>query len=153
MSRPRLVIFVGLVLFLLIGAPSVLNLIAFAVVMALILGTFPRTYVSQTEFEREMLVMFIRVQVTRRSIKDFAAIETGIEEPMPVETGFLLGFGNVFWIWALDHLFPWVGGDYKLWLKTSSGGRILGWQGDGESRFKENLKTLEQQTGLPVTRG
>ena len=112
-----------------------LNLIAFSVVMALIL------YVSAGLRFADR----IRARNARDvypgpgypcSFKDFAAIETGIEERMPAGTGFLLGFGNVFWIWALDHVFPWVGGDYKLWLRTSSGGRILGWQGDGESRFQ-----------------
>jgi hypothetical protein len=149
---PRLGILVALVLFLLLGAPSALNLVSFTLVTALVLGTFPRAYVSRTQFTKQILVMFVPVRVTRYPLKDFEAIETDIEQRMPIETGFLFGFGNLFWAWALDHVFPWCGGDYKLWLRTFSGKRILGWQGDGDSRFKENLDTLEDQTGLPVTR-
>jgi hypothetical protein len=55
--------------------------------------------------------------------------------------------------WLFSYVFPWLGGDFKIWLRSLSSQRIICWQGDGESRFKENLKILERQTGLPVRRG
>jgi len=149
---PRLAVLAALILFVLIGSPSVWNLLGFTLVTALILGTFPRYYVSPAEFERQILVMFITVRVTRWSWKDFEALETDVEVRVPFWTFFLFGVGNLLWIWALDHVFPWFAGDFKIWLRTLSGKRILGWQGDGEPRFRQNLKILEHQSGLPVTR-
>ena len=149
---PRLAVLAALILFILLGSPSALNLLGFALAAALVLGTFPRAYVSQAEFETELLVMFIPVRATRHCLKDFEAIETDVEQRVSAWAGFLFGFGNLLWVWALDHVFPWAGGNFKIWLRTLSGSRILGWQGDGESRFKENLNILERQTGLPVTR-
>ncbi len=148
----RLAVLAVLVLFVLLGSPPVLSLLGFALCAALVLGTFPRAYVTQVEFEQEFFVMFIPVQVTRYSLKDFEAIETDVEERVGAWAGFLFGFGNLLWVWALDHLFPWFGGDFKIWLRALPGRRVLSWQGDGESRFKENLNILERRTGLPVMR-
>lgn len=149
---PRVAILAGLVLFFLIGAPSALNLACFTLVATLVLGSFPRAYVSPTGCEWELRVMFVPVRVTRHAIDEFTAIETDVEQRAPMWSGWLFGFINLIWVWALDHVFPWIGGDYKIWLRTLSGKQILCWQGDGEARFKENLRILERQTHLPVTR-
>ena len=150
---PRVGTLAALVLFLLIGSPSLLSFLGFTLVTALVLGTFPRAYVSPTEFEQQLIVMFISVRVTRWPLNDCGAIETDVETRVPWWSGFVFGIANLLWVWALDHLFPWFGGDFKIWLRTLSGKRILAWQGDGESRFRENLKILERQSGLPLTRG
>ena len=75
---PRLAVLAALILFILLGSPSALNLLGFALAAALVLGTFPRAYVSQAEFETELLVMFIPVRATRHCLKDFEAIETDV---------------------------------------------------------------------------
>lgn len=149
---PRLAVLIGLVAFMAIGSPTLLNLLGFTLFMTAALGTFPRHYVSREEFVRELCVVFVPVHVARYSLKSFEEIETDIEERVPAIAGVFIGVINLLWVWALDHLFPWVGGDFKIWLRTFSGKRVLGWQGDGEARFRENLKILEDHTGLPVTR-
>jgi hypothetical protein len=149
---PRLAVLTGLVFFLLLGSPPLLGLLAFTLAAALLLGSFPRAYASSVGIERELLVMFVTVHVARHDWKNFEAIETDIEEQTPTELFFLLGFDTLVWGWVVNHLLPWLGGDFKLWLRTPSGARVLAWQGDGETRFRANLGILESQSGLPVTR-
>jgi hypothetical protein len=102
-------------------------------------------------------VAFVRVRPSRTPLAGLSQIETDVEQRMGAAGGcaltLLVGLENVLMVWLLDWLIPWAGGDYKLWLRTLSGGRVLAWQGNGESNFRQNLEILEEVSGLPVTRG
>jgi hypothetical protein len=50
--------------------------------------------------------------------------------------------------WAL----PWFGGHSRIWLRTSSGRRVLAWRGHNSGNFRKNVRKLQQATGLPVRR-
>jgi hypothetical protein len=121
--------------------------------MAFLFGTFPWTRINRARLERVSFVMFMPILVKRWSLDRFTHIETGLEDRSDLETyGWLFRGGWLTWR-LLDFLLPWMGGDYKLWLRASSGKRVLAWQGNGESIFRENLELLEHRTGLPVERG
>ena len=59
----------------------------------------------------------------------------------------------VFWYWLLfrifDHMMPWLGGDYKLWLRRYDDERIQIWQGNNTVDFEANLDLLKS-SGLRV---
>ncbi len=131
--------------------------VAFCLTMTALLGTFPRARIGAKTFEKEWFVCFVPVGVTRTRLADVVQIETDLESRMGMVGGCLLGlvfgFMNVLFIWLLDWLIPWAGGDYKLWLRTESDQRVLAWQGNGEVHFRRNLEILKNASGLPVTRG
>jgi hypothetical protein len=80
-----------------------------------------------------------------------------VEARMGLECGCaiaaLAGIQTLLMVWLLDWLIPWAGGEYKLWLRMLAGHRVLAWQGNGESNFRQNLNILEDISGLPVVRG
>lgn len=159
--RVRLVVLAALVVFILLGNPAWHTALVFAVSMALLLGTFPRTRFNETMLEREFLAMFIPVHAKQWQFDQFECILTGLEErSMFMDILFGGSFGGCLGALFMpvferifDSLMPWLGGDYKIWLQTHAGDRVLVWQGNGEHRFRTNLELLEKNTGLPVQRG
>ena len=153
----RVLILVLLLSMTLIGtAPWAVKLIA-ALTMVAVLGTFPRPRINSEFFEKEWFVVFVPVSVRRTPMADVVQIETDLEYRIGLAGGFVLslfiGLWNMLMIWLLDWLIPWAGGDYKLWLRTASGDRVLAWQGNGETNFRQNLEILEDVSDKPVTRG
>ncbi len=150
----RAIIFVLLVAFILIGHPPWPSLIGFCATMAVFLGTFPRPTISADYFEKEWFVCFVPVGSKRMSLAKVVGIEVDLESRMGMLAGtWLLGAVDLLWIWLLDWLIPWAGGDYRLWLRTAQDQRVLVWQGNGERNFRRNAAILESVTGMKLTRG
>jgi hypothetical protein len=124
----------------------------FVLGVALWLGTFPQGVVSAGQFERSMVVLFVPLRSRRWSLDRFRQIETDLESLDP-ETAFWIGGG--WWLvwWLCDRMVPWLGGEYKLWLRAASGARVLAWRGNSERDYQDNLDLLRRRSGLPVARG
>ena len=116
----------------------------FALAMAGLLGTFPRLRIDTEYFQREWFVAFLPVYGRRIRLDKLVQIETDVETRLGAEVGVVLavfvGAWNVLMIWLFDWVIPWLGGDYKLWLRTKSDRRILAWQGNGEATSAETWK-------------
>ena len=129
----------------------------FCLVMAGLMGTFPRPRINGEVFEKEWFAFFYPVRVSRTLLAEVTQIETDLEAGIGMETGLVLspfiGLYNVMMIWLFDWLVPWFGGHYKLWLRTKSDQRILAWQGNGERNFRRNLDIMKEVSDLPITRG
>jgi hypothetical protein len=153
----RAAILAMLVLFIAIGQSSWFAKFGGCLMMAAWLGTFPRQRINSKVFEKEYFVCFVPIGIHRTRLTDVVRIETDVERRIGLSTGILLslflGVINIICIRLLDWLFPWAGGDYKLWLQTKSDGRVLAWQGNGEENFKNNLDILQETTDLPIARG
>jgi hypothetical protein len=153
----RLAIWAGVIVFPLTG-PSVWHAkLGFTITMALFLGTFPRPQINARCFRKQWFVAFVPAYRSDARTADLVQIESGLDDRLE-------GFGElgslvmrivrlVYLGWLWDWLFPWLGGDYMLWLRTNSDQRILAWQGNGEENFRKNLETLEETLKLPVVRG
>ena len=154
-SRRRAIIWGALCAFALIGTAEILPKFAFCLSMGLILGSFPQAHLENGAFHRDLYVLFLRVRKQRWKLERFVQIETGLED-RPFDS-----FANVFKsgelmnrIWGLfDACAPWLGGDYKIWLRAASGKRVLAWQGSNDDQFQANLDVLRRTTGLQVERG
>jgi hypothetical protein len=122
----------------------------FAGGMTLWLGSFRRQWIANDMFVRETTIAFVRTRTNRWKLDHFVRIETA-------GGGITAAFFMGPMLWAmyrfLDWVVPWLGGDYKLHLRTDSGCRVLAWQGNVEEYFKENLDLLRNATNLPVERG
>jgi hypothetical protein len=144
----RLTVFALLVALVLIGLPPWLDVVFFAVGMAMLVGTFPRSWIRDGRFEREFRLAFFRIHHKRWRLDEVEQIEVGSEEPLGCV------FAPVLVVVRLvDRFFPWVGGEYKIWLRTFSGHRASAWQGFGQAQFRENLQALETATGRTAVRG
>ena len=122
------------------------------VMNALVFGTFMTSRVEGERFHRRMTVCFVPLRERRWKVGKFVQVETEVEPRAGIWTFALLG-GSTWLVWRIcDFLFPWAGGEYKLWLRPPRGERVLAWQGNGEDRFRENLERLQSATGLPVGR-
>jgi hypothetical protein len=148
----------GLVIAAPLTGPSVWHAkLGFSVTMALLLGTFPRPQINAKCFRKQWFVAFVPAYLNDARTTDLVRIESGLDDRLEAfgELGSLvmriLRLVHFGWIW--DWLFPWLGGDYILWLRTASDERILAWQGNGEDNFRKNLEILEETLQLPVVRG
>ncbi len=153
---PRLIVLVVLMIFLQIGNAWYRTILP-GLLFAALLGTFPRICVSRDLLKWRLYVMFYPVHVRQWPMKPFVLIRTGLEGRFSMQEGCLagltLGLHNIVMAKAFDYLIPWVGGDYKLWLETGSGKRVLVWQGNGGGYFRTNLDLLEEVSGLPIECG
>jgi hypothetical protein len=125
----------------------------FAGSMALWLGSYPRQRIVSGHFVRETTIAFVHARTKRWKLDRFVSIETALETRPGIFAAVVMGP----MLWAmyhfLDWVVPWLGGDYKLHLRTDSGRRVLAWQGNVEEYFKTNLDILRKATNLPVERG
>jgi hypothetical protein len=151
----RVTLFILFVALAGIGTSAWHSKLIFCIAMAGLFGTFPRSTINITSFEKQWFVFFVPVHVSRTDLTAVIQIETDVEEGFDRTGSFVLlvGFKDLILFWFLNWLFPWAGGDYKLWLRTKSDRRVLAWQGNGESTFRRNLEILKDLSGLPVTRG
>jgi hypothetical protein len=152
--RRRAIIWAALCIFALIGSADWLPKFAFCLSMGLLLGSFPQASLGGGAFHREFFVLFLRAQKKKWKLERFVQIEIASED-RPFDS-----FANVFKsgeimnrIWGMfDACAPWLGGDYKLYLRSASGKRVLAWQGSNDEQFQGNLEALQRATGLKVER-
>lgn len=125
--------------------------IIFAVSMAGLIGSFPQVRIRGEHFERAMVIMFVPARVKRWSLDRFVAIQPEGEAKDDLAVAWWWIFGDWWIVWqVLDWMIPWLGGSYKLWFRASSGKRVLAWQGNSDTQFRENLDTLQRRTGLSI---
>jgi hypothetical protein len=126
----------------------------FCIGMLACFGSFPRFRFCSEFFERTWFVCFVPVHSRRTLFEKATQIETDVDEHMDAVTSiFWFGVVDSVYLWLIDRLFPWFGGDFKLWLRMGNNERVLLWQGNGERNFRQNVSVLQKVTGLPVSRG
>jgi hypothetical protein len=148
----RLAIWVALCALALIGTTGPGPKFAFCLSMGLLTGSFPQSFLMDGAFYWELYVLFFRVNKNRWKLSRFVQIEIELED-RPFDS-----MANVFKlaellnrIWALfDACVPWLGGDYKIYLRSASGKRVLAWQGSNDGQYQANLELLRRATGLKV---
>jgi hypothetical protein len=143
--RARLITLLLLVGFVCIGPSPWYQKILFAISMVLIFGAFPIIRVTQKTIEQTIVVGFYPVHTKRWKLRDFSAVETDIERRITETFGLLVLFFWVFWLLfrIFDHLMPWMGGDYKIFLRQFDDERLLIWQGNRDVDFETNREILE----------
>lgn len=153
--RRRAIICLALCVFALIGTSGPQPKLAFCLSMALLTGSFPQAHLENGAFHWELYVLFLRVRNKRWKLERFVQIETGLEDRPFDSMANIVKLGELLnQIWGLiDSCVPWLGGDYKIWLRAASGKRVLVWQGGRDEQFQANLDLLRRTTGLPVGPG
>lgn len=123
------------------------------VLLVLWLGSFPQPRIAGDRFERAFLIAFLPLRVKRWPLDRFTRIEIeGVERDEIVDMAFS-AFRWFRWVFRLfDYAIPWLGGDYKIWLRAASGKRVLAWQGNGDAAFRANMELLQARTGVPIER-
>ena len=148
----RLGILIGLCALGLIGTAAAGPKFAFCLSMGLLTGSFPQAYLLDGALHKELYVLFFRLNKKRWKLSRFVRIEIELED-RPFDS-----MANVFklaellnqiWSW-FDACVPWLGGDYKIYLRSSSGKRVLAWQGSNDEQYHANLELLRTATGLKI---
>ena len=150
--RRRAIVCGALCAFAMIGSADLLPKLAFCLSMGLLLGSFPQASLQQGAFQRELYVLFLRVQKKRWKLSRFVQLEIDGEE------GPFDSFANVFKsgeimgrIWGVfDACVPWLGGAYKIYFRSAAGKRVLAWQGSDDDQFRANLELLRRTAGLNI---
>ena len=149
--RRRAVIYLALVAFIAIGQAAIHKQLFFDVTVGLLIGSYPIVEVKKKTVEQTIFIFFFPVHKKVWRLRDFLSVETGVEPRIADTIGcFVLLF---FWYWFLfrlfDHLMPWLGGNYKLFLRSYDDEKLLIWQGNSTSAYEANL-ALFQSAGLPI---
>ena len=149
--KRRAIVYGCLVAFILIGQAPIHQQLFFDLTVGLMIGSFPWVEVKKHTVEQTIVVFFFPVHRKVWKLRDFVSVETGTEPRITDTIGcFVLFF---FWFWFLfrlfDHLMPWLGGNYKLFLRQYDDEKLLIWQGNNTSDFEANLALFESK-GLPI---
>jgi hypothetical protein len=150
--RVRLIVVGALTAFVLIGLPPWWQVAMFALTLGLVLGTYPEISVEGDDLVRRFRVLFRPVSIVRLPLEQCLQIEIDLEWRPGMGYGIFMGIWNWVMLFVFDRLFPWFGGDYKLWLRIGPDQRVLAWQGNGEDNFRYNVEVLEEATGLTAVR-
>ncbi len=149
--KRRAIIYVCLVAFIMIGRAPIHQQLFFDLTVGLIIGSYPIVEVKKRTIEQTIMVFFFPVHRKAWKLRDFISVETGMEPRIADTIGCLVLF--FFWYWFLfrlfDHLMPWLGGNYKLFLRQYDDEKLLIWQGNNTSDYESNLALFES-AGLPV---
>lgn len=153
--RRRAIIWGALCALALIGSTGLWPKFVFCVSMGLLTGSFPQACLADGRFHRELYVLFVRVRRQRWKLERFVQIETGLEDRPFDSFAQIFKSGEIMnRIWGLfDACVPWLGGDYKIYLRSASGKRVQAWQGSNDEQFNANVELLRRATGLNVERG
>ena len=150
--KRRLIIYLCLVAFILIGQSPLHQQLFFYVTVGLLMGSYPVVEVKKKTIRRTWMVFFYPVHTEKLRLRDFVGVETAREPRIADQVGCLVLL--FFWYWFLfrlfDHIFPWLGGNYKLTLRHyDDEEEVVIWQGNNTNDFEANLAVLES-TGLPI---
>jgi hypothetical protein len=148
--KRRAIIFGVLAAFILIGQAPIPKQLFFDITVGLIIGSYPIVEVKKKSIEQTIMVFFFPVYKKVWKLRDFVGVETGVEPRIADTIGCLV---FIFWFWFLfrlfDHLMPWLGGNYKLFLRQYDDEKLLIWQGNNTTDFEANLALFEA-VGLPI---
>lgn len=149
--KRRGIVFILLVLFIVIGQAPIHQQLFFDITVGLLIGSYPLVEVKKKTIEQTLIIFFIPVHRKVWKMRDFVGVETGVEPRIADTLGcFVLIF---FWYWFLfrlfDHIVPWLGGNYKLFLRQYDDEKLLIWQGNNTTDFENNLALFES-AGLPI---
>lgn len=149
--KRRAIIFGCLVAFILVGQAPLHQQLFFDLTVGLMIGSFPLVEVKRKTIEQTIIVFFFPVHRKVWKFRDFISVETAMEPRIVDSIGcFVLLF---WWWWFLfrlfDYMFPWLGGNYKLFLRQFDDEKLLIWQGNNTSDFEANL-ALFNSAGLPI---
>ena len=149
--KRRGIIFILLVLFIMIGQAPIHQQLFFDITVGLLIGSYPLVEVKRKTIEQTLIIFFMPVHRKVWRMRDFVSVETGVEPRIADTIGCLVLL--FFWYWFLfrlfDHLVPWLGGNYKLFLRQYDDEKLLIWQGNNTTDFENNLALFES-AGLPI---
>lgn len=117
-----------------------------------LLGTFPLAQLRDGRFEKQFFVAFVPLKPRKWCLDKVARVEVNLAEPTGCWTAFVFGPANFFFFRLFDWLLPWIGGRYRLWLRSAKGHRVQVWQGSSDAAFEANVHALEKATGLSLER-
>ena len=148
----RTVLFAVLLTPLLLSSVGWFQKLFVVAMLALMVGTFRRSWIRGDKFRTGMVVMFYPMRMRQWKLERFVAIEIEIDDRLSFL--WILVTGPMFWLlWRIsDFLFPWIGGEFTLRLRTAKGKRVLVWQGNSEDHFETNLELLKTATGAEIQR-
>lgn len=143
--RARVIALAALVGFVSIGPAPWYQKLLFALSMLLIFGAYPIIVVTERHIEQTIVVGFYPVYKKRWKLRDFTAVETEMEQRLTETFGLLVLFFWVFWLLfrIFDYVMPWMGGNYKLYLRQFDDERLLIWQGNNDADYEVNRDILE----------
>ena len=123
--------------------------VCFVIAMA---GTTRTSKIVGPELIGQIFVGFIPLKPERVKLKFVVEVETGLRREMNMFDWAL--FGAMVWITerGLKWIWPWLSGDFELWVITAREKRFLAWRGNGDALFQENLTMLKSATGAKVRR-
>ncbi|MSR59634.1 MAG: hypothetical protein EXS05_18660 [Planctomycetaceae bacterium] len=82
----RLTVFAGLAAFGLLGSADVINKLIWLAGMAFLLGSFREARISEGQFERRLVLLFIPQPWKRWPLERFFEIETKYADPSAIES-------------------------------------------------------------------
>ncbi len=147
----RALIYLGLVVFIVIGQAPFHKQLFFDLTVGLLIGSYPVVEIKNKTIERTLMIFFFPVHKKMWRRRDFFGVEASREPRITETVGCLVLF--FFWYWflsrLLDYVIPWLGGNYKLSLRQCDDESVLIWQGNSTSDYEANLALLES-AGLPI---
>jgi len=117
-----------------------------------VFGTFPVAGIREGRFRKRYVIAFVSLRTRSWLLERCTRIEVNLAQQTSFWSFILFGFVNYVFFLVFDWLFPWFGGNCRIYLRRAKGGRILVWQGNSDTEFQSNLRHLERVTGLPVGR-
>lgn len=135
--RRRVLIYVCLVPFIMIGQAPIYQQLPFVLAVGLIIGSYPIVEVKKKTIEKTIMVFFFPVHKKAWRLRDFISVETDMEPP------------SWFLFRLFDLMMPWLGGNYKLFLRQYDDEKLLIWQGNNTSDYEANLALFES-AGLAI---
>lgn len=133
------------------SAPWLAKLFSVGFVAAMT-GTTRTSRIIGIELIGQMFVAFIPMKPERVKLQFITQIETGLRREMNMFDWVV--FGLMAWLTerVLKWVWPWLSGDYELWVITARDRRMLAWRGNGDDLLRDNLATLTSATGATVRR-
>ena len=115
-------------------------------------GTTRTSRIIGIELIGQMFVAFIPMKPERVKLQFITQIETGLRREMNMFDWVV--FGLMAWLTerVLKWVWPWLSGDYELWVITARDRRMLAWRGNGDDLLRDNLAMLTSATGATVRR-
>lgn len=156
----RLFVWIGFTLFLSVGNAPLAGKFMSCLLFGLTIGFFSWTVIDAQRITRGWSLFIWPLYSQNWKLSRFASIDTGsedddaIQDPTGWLTFLLFGFSSVLWP-IFGWLLPWAGGPYRLALRRLGEVEdelITIWAGNREADFRQNLKTLQKRTGLPLGR-